>query len=544
MSEEVPSRDTVYMFESYRLDHRAGLCRINDSGRWEPIVLGSRALGVLRALVQQRGELVTKQALMDAVWPGLAIEDSNLTVQISAVRRALDESRVGGSCIQTVIGRGYRFLPVVRSAAASASSPDTNQVLARPRVRPNPRLSLVVVPSRNPGGDHSAGNLADVIADDLATSLSHLPDAFVTAASTAGILEAESMDVRRVGVEFDVRYVVQVSVRNTVDQTGVNVRLIDVETGGHLWADRVAIDSDDTTAARGEVIGRLTRTLSLKLLEEANQRIEALPSREWTLSDLVIHGRALFNRPPSVVNRDEAIDSFEQAFARDPDFLQARFWIASVLVANVADGWSRSIKEDEARAERLIFDVFRVDGNVPEAHACLGILRRLQGRLSDSKIALEIATSLAPNYSLAFGQLGQTFINLGQPEAAIPHLEKSLRLAPHTPDTPIFYHALGTCHLLRGEIDDAIVCLRKARVGNSQLYYVHLTLASALGLKGELDEAKDALRIAIDIMPEIGSLSGVRELLSRQFSPEALVLYEKTFFTGLQRAGIPNVDQD
>ena len=102
------------------------------------------------------------------------------------------------------------------------------------------------------------------------------------------------------------------------------------------------------------------------------------------------------------------------------------------------------------RAERLLFDVSGVNADIPEVHACLGVLRRLQGRLSDFKIALELSISLAPNYSLAFGQLGQTLINLGQPKAAIPHLERSLRLAPHTPDTPVFYHALGS--LLRDNL--------------------------------------------------------------------------------------------
>jgi adenylate cyclase len=541
MSEESPSRDTVLMFESYCLDHRTGLSRQHESGCWEPIILGSRALAVLWALVEQRSELVTKRALMDAVWPGIAIEESNLTVQISAVRRALDEGRTDGSCIRTVTGRGYRFLPSVTSRTTPSMSSDKEAVVARSLAAPSPQLSLVVVPFRNPDEDRDADYLADIIADDLATNLSHLQDAFVTAASAAGVHESGVRDVRRVGMELNVRYVVQVSVRSTSDQTGVNVRLIDVETGAHLWAQRIAVDNDDTAAAREEIVGRLTRTLSLKLLEEANRRVEALSPREWTPLDLVIHGRALFNRPPSAANRDEAIDSFERASARDPHFLQAKFWIATVLVANVADGWSKSIEEDEARAERLLFDVSAVNADIPEVHACLGVLRRLQGRLSDSKIALELAISLAPNYSLAFGQLGQTLINLGQPKAAIPHLERSLRLAPHTPDTPVFYHALGSCHLLLGEIDSAIDFCRKARLGNPHLFYVHLSLASALGLKGQLHEAKEALQIAIEIMPEIGSLLAVRELLLRQFSPTAIVLYETTFIAGLQRAELPNV---
>ena len=111
------SRRDVLRFEDFRLDRRGGLFRLHESGRLEAVVLGSRAMDVLTALAEQAGEVVTKQALMAAAWPGLAVEDANLTVQISTLRRVLDEGRDGASCIQTVIGRGYRFLPSVTTEA-------------------------------------------------------------------------------------------------------------------------------------------------------------------------------------------------------------------------------------------------------------------------------------------------------------------------------------------------------------------------------------------------------------------------------------------
>ena len=108
------SQKTAFRFETFRFKRRGGLTRLRASGVWEPVTLGSRALDVLMTLVGRPGELLTKQELMDAVWPDVAVEDSNLTVQISALRRVLDEGRAEGSCIQTVIGRGYRFLaPVI-----------------------------------------------------------------------------------------------------------------------------------------------------------------------------------------------------------------------------------------------------------------------------------------------------------------------------------------------------------------------------------------------------------------------------------------------
>ena len=133
LTAESPPGLPAFRFSGFRLDRRGGgLARWPNNGEpVEPVVLGSRALDVLTVLVERRGELVTKQALMEAVWPGIAVEDSNLAVQISALRRILDEDRAGKSVIQTVIGRGYRFLapvemeaetPPVRSAAASPTS--------------------------------------------------------------------------------------------------------------------------------------------------------------------------------------------------------------------------------------------------------------------------------------------------------------------------------------------------------------------------------------------------------------------------------------
>ena len=113
MSVTSPQCATVYSFEDFRIDHRSGLCRQHAGRTWEPITLGSRAFEVLWVLLENSGALLSKRALMDMVWAGVTVEEANLTVQISALRRVLDKDRTEASCIQTVIRRGYRFLPAV-----------------------------------------------------------------------------------------------------------------------------------------------------------------------------------------------------------------------------------------------------------------------------------------------------------------------------------------------------------------------------------------------------------------------------------------------
>jgi adenylate cyclase len=205
------------------------------------------------------------------------------------------------------------------------------------------------------------------------------------------------------------------------------------------------------------------------------------------------------------------------------------------LIGGVADGWSQSAKQDLARAEQLLLDVFHIDGGISYARTALGVLRRLQGRLNESQIELETATGLASNNPTAIGQLGLTLALQGRPEAAIPLLERSIRLAPYDPGTPFSHFMLGACHLLLDHIEESIICIRKARAGNPRLYYAHLALAAALGLKGDLEEASAALGQAREIRPEIGSLSDMRASFA---NPDFVTLFERTMCVGLRRAGV------
>jgi tetratricopeptide (TPR) repeat protein len=207
------------------------------------------------------------------------------------------------------------------------------------------------------------------------------------------------------------------------------------------------------------------------------------------------------------------------------------------LIGNLVDGGSICVEQDEARAEQLLFDILRIDANIPEVHTYMGMLRRFQGRLDDSKAELEIAVGLVRNNILATSQLGLTLIHLGQPDAALPLLEWCLRLAPHDPTTPAHSCHLGLCHLLLSRVDEATTCFRNARAINPQLFHVHYLLAAALALRGDLDEARQALRRAVEIRPDAGSRSALNELL-RQSSPSFLKLYRRTVYAGVLLAGI------
>jgi adenylate cyclase len=491
---------------------------------------------VLGVLVERHGDLVPKDDLIAAVWPETVVEEANLTVQISALRRALDPERMGLSWIQTVPGRGYRLIARVKRLAGASGMPLPHAAAVPPRPPP---LSVMVAPLRNLGVPKGLAHVVDGIAEDISTDLSHNPGTRVVCGPQdprRNSAFASPIDLAR---ERGASYLIQGSVRKTGGRLGVNVQLVDTDSGAYIWAERFDVALDGNADARGEIAGRLVRVLSVKLTEQAGRSIDTMPPRDWTPCDLVMRGRALNCGPISVTSRHAALSCFEQALATDAGSVGARIGIVGVLVTNVAECWSQSVEHDLARAEELLRDVLHDDANIPQGRGYMGLLRRLQDRLNDSMVELEIGIGLDRNNVLVNTQRGWTLIHLGRPDTAIPQIERCIRLAPHDRITPVNYLALGLSKLLMYHIDEAIFYLRKARALNPRLFYAHLYLASALRLRGELGEAEAALRQAIEIRPAIALASGF--LPARQVGSEFVALFEKTVCAGLRRAGLPAI---
>jgi TolB-like protein len=302
------------------------------------------------------------------------------------------------------------------------------------------RLSIVVLPVNNLSNDPDQEYFADGITDDLTTDLSRISGSFVIARTTAFTYKGKPIDTKQIGRELGVRYVLEGSVRRTGDQIRVNAQLIDAESGAHLWAERFDTNRTNLTEAQNEITRRLAWALNLELLSDAGRRIERENAVDPDARDLVMRGFARWYRPASVTSGQEALFAFERALEIDPRSTDARIGIAMVLVGTLANGWSSSsfqrdaTRKDVARAERLLCEVIERDSNRSSAYVIIGLLRRMQSRLNESRMALEEAITLDPNNEWAYRQLSWTLLFLGEPADATALGEKSLRLSPRDPN--------------------------------------------------------------------------------------------------------------
>ncbi len=304
----------ILEFEEFRLDRWGdGLSRRDESGVFVPVPIGARALDVLSVLVERAGQLVTKEEIMAAVWRRAVVENANLTVQISALRRVLDQGRPEGSCIQTVAARGYRFMPAVTTDHPAGS-------VAAAQV---PRMSIVVLPFANLSGDPEQQYFADGLVDDLTTDLSRIDGMFVISRNTAFTYKDMAVDAKRIRQELGISYMLEGSVRRSGSALRVNAQLIDARTGGHLWAERFDRDIGDLFVLQNEITGRIAVALDIELVGAEAARTTERPGA----LDYILRGRAASWRPPTPEKYAEVIGFFDCALALAPHSVEAQsFW--------------------------------------------------------------------------------------------------------------------------------------------------------------------------------------------------------------------------
>ncbi len=396
-----------------------------------------------------------------------------------------------------------------------------------------PRLSIVVLPFANLSDDPGQQYFADGITEDLTTDISRIQGSLVIARNTAFTYKGNN-DVKRIGRELGVRYVLEGSVQRAGNKVRINVQLVDAETGAQLWADRFDRDAADLFALQNEITARIARALQGQLAIAEARRPTVRPDA----LDYILRGRAVLQRPISKENSKEAATLFEKALALDPQSADAATWLAATLAFRVTDEFSDSPDEDLQRAERLVAQALAASPNSALAHYVKGQVLFAQSRCNEAIPEYERAIGLDRSRAPAYARLGWCKFLTGSVDEAISYFEEAIRLSPHEPGIAPWYGRMGVIYLLQSHTDEAIAWLEKAKSENAQLAPVHAYLAAAYALKGEIDRARAELTEAQGLSNLYSSLARVEK--STWFdNPKIRALAEATYFPGLRRAGIP-----
>jgi TolB-like protein/DNA-binding winged helix-turn-helix (wHTH) protein len=596
-------RGGIFQFDGFRFDREAdALFRRREDGRFVPMVLGSRALDVLEVLVGHAGELVSRDEFMAAVWPATAVEDTNLNVQIAALRRVLDEGRTDGSCIQTIPGRGYRFaVPVIqvepcarlaagrpsgngahgptaerpepqsppppgRSRNASRSAPRRQRkwlwcgslgltvgaigLLAAavtasnwhpPRfeaTRPAPRLSIIVLPFTDLGDDREAHDLANGLTEDLSTDLSSVPDFLVTSRHTAFTYGNKLVDTKQIGRELAVRYVLDGTVQRSGNQLRINAQLVDAETDTQLWAERFEREAGDLSALQNEITNRIAIALNAAMLTTEANRSNDHPDA----LGYVLQARAIWLKPRNRDNFAKAVRLLEHALELDPSSIEAQAQLGQALVTRTIGQMTLSPAADIDRAKSLIERALAAMPWHPEGHFAKAQLRRLEGRCDEAIAEYEMAIALYRHMVPAYRNLADCKLFTGSIAEAISVQEQAIRMSLRGgPMVGYMYWRVGTAYLLLSHVDTAIVWFEKARSAEPAAALPRLYLASAYALNGKTERAASELAEAHRLSADdrYSSLARLKAIVPYWGMPKVRSLFEATYFAGLRKAGMP-----
>jgi TolB-like protein/class 3 adenylate cyclase/Tfp pilus assembly protein PilF len=422
--------------------------------------------------------------------------------------------------------------------AAKVEAPETESASGATPVAPErrepPRLSLVVLPFANIGGDPEQDYFADGVTESLTTDLSRISGAFVIGRSTAFSFKGKSPDLRQIGRELNVRYVLEGSVQRGGGRMRVNVQLIAAETGAHLWAERFDKPVADLFDMQDEIVSRLANRLGQELL-----RAEARLAERMSTPDSMDHyflGLAAFNKGTSAGFLDQARSHFDRALDLDPenvDALVSRAWVdVRFVMGFLSDDRAKHLRSAEADLTKAL--KLRPDNAI--ALCALGVVRMNSNRAVQGIAECERALAIDRNYASAHVWIGAGKIYVGRSEETEAHILEAFRISPRDTTVGLWAFFAGGAKLFSGRDEEAVAWLNRSIEHTPNSPMAHFFFAAALGRVGRLEEARDEARAGLELNPGFT----IARLRSFAFSDHPVYLAgRERIYEGLRMAGLP-----
>ena len=391
-----------YVFEDCALDpDRRELTR-----RGEAIPIGPRVFDLLLYLVQNREHVVSKDEILSAVWAGRIVSESTLTSHINAVRKAVGDNGEEQRLIRTLARKGFRFVGDLREApddhAASGAVTGKQDEASAPVLILPDSPSIAALPFQNWSDDPEQEYFADGVVEDIITALSRIRWLFVIARNSSFTYKGRAVDVKQVGRELGVRYVLEGSVRKAANRVRITGQLIDATTGAHLWADRFEGSLDDIFELQDQVAERVVGAITPRLERAEIERAKRKPTESLDAYDYYLRGMTSFHQGTKEAI-GKALPMFNKATELDPDFASAYAMAAWCYFWRKVNGWMidrpRESAEGAALARRAV-EIGREDAVAlaRSGHA----LAHLAGDINGGVVLIDKALALNSNFAVGW----------------------------------------------------------------------------------------------------------------------------------------------
>ena len=486
----------------------------------ELIDLEPKVFDLLSFLVQHRNRVVSKDDLLQGVWGGRIVSESALTTRINAVRRALGDDGTAQRLVRTFTRKGIRFVGEVTEL------PDQTAPISD-------RPSIAVLPFENMSADPDQEYFVDGMVEEIITALSRFPRLVVIARNSTFSYKGRAADVRQVGRELGVRYVLEGSVRKAGNRVRIAGQLINSATGAHIWADRFDGTLDDIfdlqDRVASSVVGAIEPRLRLAEIDRASRK----PTESLEAYDLYLRALAQeYKRTRDSLA--EAVRLLKRALELDSGYAPAMALISGCRTLQRSRHWIPISGTEVDEGIRVARQAIAIAGDDPHVLTTAGFtLAFLAGENDAALSAIDRAIVVNPTFALAFGLRALVLVFLNRPDEAILAAQQAMRLSPRDPLTFLFVQANAFAHLAAGRYEAGMPWADEAFFQNGGLPALRFKL-SLCGHLGRLNEAKECLRRLRELHPEPTVASVMRDV-SRGVAPEIAARMAE----GLRKAGVP-----
>lgn len=508
----------VVRFGKFRLD----LARAEFTCSGRLVELRPKTYALLRLFVANPGRVLSKSELLAALWPKAVVTEGSLTQCVTELRAALGAQ--GESLIKTVPRLGYRFDAHVLLDPAPALAPAQD------------RPSIAVLPFQNLSNDSEQDYFADGMVEEITTALSRIRSLFVVARNSSFTYKGRAVEVKQVGRELGVRYVLEGSVRKSGNQVRITGQLVDATTGMHIWADRFDGGLEDIFALQDQiaasVVGAILPTLERVEIARAMRK----PTESLQAYDFYLRGLANFRQFSSQGAMDEALHLFMRAIELDPEFAAAYGMAATCFGTRLSTGFMTDPGRDVPETARLVRRAVELGADDANVLVLSGwSLARVVGDLDGGATLLDRARALDPNLADAWLWSGWIKVWLGEPEEALARISRSMRLSPLNPYLWIAQVGAALAHFFAGRHGEASSWAATALQGAPDHPVCLRIHAASSALAGQREQARRSLTSLLRRSPAL-RVSNLKDVLGPYRRAKDVAKFEE----GLRCAGLPD----